>query len=242
MGDAKLGIGLDQRLVQHLLLLIVHIRDQQGEKDHQLLHLPGQHGVNVAVIQLVDQLHLRGDGGADLHDVDTGGRAGSQLDIGAAHFVAGPFELVPLQRCQDKALDAPHPHPQGHDLHGVGLARPGGAADGEVGVLVDLRIERVNDAQGVVVPVEAQQDTVIVGQLEAGEHIGGGGPAGQNIALGFALQTGIYAEERHGGAQGGLLLKHAVRHLDVHGLHQVGHLLLAPLQLLIASGGHGDEH
>ena len=33
------------------------------------------------------------------------------------------------------------------------------------------------------------------------------------FGLGFAFQTGVYAEERHGGAQGGLLLKHAVRHL-----------------------------
>ena len=187
MGDAELGVGLNQRFVQHLLLLIVHVGDQQGKEDHQLLYLTGQHGVDVAVIQLVDQFHFRGDGGADLHDIDAGGGAGSQLDVGAAHFMAGPLKLVALQRRQNKALDTPHPHPKGHDLHGVGLARPGGTADGEVGVLVDLCVERVNDAQGVVVPVEAQQDAVVIGQLKAGKHIGGRRTAGQHIALGFPL-------------------------------------------------------
>ena len=39
--DAKLGIGLDQRLVQHLLLLVVHVGNQQREENHQLLYLSG---------------------------------------------------------------------------------------------------------------------------------------------------------------------------------------------------------
>ena len=77
-------------------------------------------------------------------------------------------------------------------------------------------------------PVEAQQDAVVVGQLEAGKHIGGRRSAGEYIALGFPLQAGIYIEKRHRRAQSSFLLEHTVRYLDVHGLHQVGHLLLSP--------------
>ena len=91
-------------------------------------------------------------------------------------------------------------------------------------------------------PVEAQQDAIVIGELEAGEHIGGGCAGCEHIALGFPLQAGIDIEKRHGGAQRSLLLEQAVAHLDVHGLHQVGHLLFAPQQLLIGGGGHGDDH
>ena len=49
MGNPKFGIGFDQRLVQHLLLFVIHIRDQKGEKDHQLLNLLCQHGVDVGI-------------------------------------------------------------------------------------------------------------------------------------------------------------------------------------------------
>ena len=65
MGNPELGVGLDQGLVQHLLLFIIHIGDQKGEENHQLLDLFCQHGVDVAVIQLVDQFHLRCEGRCD---------------------------------------------------------------------------------------------------------------------------------------------------------------------------------
>ena len=135
VGDAELPIGLDQGLVQHLFLLVGHIGYQQGEEDHELLDLPGQHGVDVVIVQLVDELHLRGDGGADSHDVDAVVGAGGQLDVTAAHPVAGPFELVALEGRQDEALDAPGPEPERHGLDGVGLAGSGGPADGKAGVL-----------------------------------------------------------------------------------------------------------
>ena len=54
------------------------------------------------------------------------------------------------------------PKPATHTLKREGLAGARGSADGKIGVLIDLGVERVNDAQGVVVPVEAQQDTVVV--------------------------------------------------------------------------------
>ena len=109
MGDAEFGVSLDQGLIQHLLLFIGHIRNQEREENHQLLDLPGQHGVDVTVIHLIDQLHLRRQSGTDLHDIDTGAGAGRQLDIGASNLVAGTLELMTLERRQDKALDAAHP-------------------------------------------------------------------------------------------------------------------------------------
>ena len=90
-------------------------------------------------------------------------------------------------------------------------------------------------------PIEPQQDAVIIRKLKGGEHVGGGGAAGEHVAPGLALQAGVQVEEGHSGAQGRLLLEIAVAHLDIHGLHQVGHLLPAPHQLLVGGGGDGDE-
>ena len=110
MGDAELGIGADQRFIEHLLLFIVHVRDQQGEEDHQLLDLAGQHRVQLTVIQLVDELHLRGDGLPDLHDVDAVRGAGRDSDKLAAHLTAGTAKLMALDRRYNKALNSAHPH------------------------------------------------------------------------------------------------------------------------------------
>ena len=54
MRDTELVIGLDQRLIQHLLFLVGHIGDQQAEEDHQLLNLPGKHGVHVVIVDLIN--------------------------------------------------------------------------------------------------------------------------------------------------------------------------------------------
>ena len=43
VGDAKIRIGADERFVQHLLLLVAHVRDQQAKEGYQLLDLPSQH-------------------------------------------------------------------------------------------------------------------------------------------------------------------------------------------------------
>ena len=110
VGDAELGIGADQRFIEHLLLFIVHVRDQQGEEDHQLLDLAGQHRVQLTVIQLVDELHLRGDGLPDLHDVDAVRGAGRDSDKLAAHLTAGTAKLMALDRRHNKALYPTHPH------------------------------------------------------------------------------------------------------------------------------------
>ena len=147
-----------------------------------------------------------------------------------------------FQRRQDIALDSAHPHTQRHDLHGEGLAGARCAADGKVGVFIDLSVERVNDAKGIIVAVQPQQDAVVIGQLEAGKHIGGCGAAGQHIALGLALQTGIYVEKRHSRFQCRLLLEQAVPYLNIHGFHEIAHLLFAPEQFLIGRRGNRNQN
>ena len=111
------------------------------------------------------------------------------------------------------------------------LPAAGGTADHEVGVLIAFGIEWVNDAQRVVVPVQAQQNAVVVGQLEAGEHIGGCGATGEHIALCLALKVGG-KPQRNGMVErrAFFLLEDAVTHLNVHGLEHVGISLLAPEQ------------
>ena len=116
MGDTELVVGLDEGFIEHLLLLVGHVRDQQGEEDHELLDLPGQHGVHVVVVHLIDQLHLRGDGMPDLHHIDAVWRAGCDPDELTADPGAGPLELMALDGSNDIALDTPHTHPQGQKL------------------------------------------------------------------------------------------------------------------------------
>ena len=96
MGDTQLGIGANQSVVQKLTLLVVHVGDQQREKDvepldfcrqQRLLHAWAiQHFIHRAV-------HL-----SDRHDIDAilGGRG--DLDELAAYIGTGPVELVALQR------------------------------------------------------------------------------------------------------------------------------------------------
>ena len=68
MGDPFPGIGPDQCLVQELLFLMAHVRDQKAEENVQLLDLTGQDGILVdyAVDDCVRGLiHT-----PDCHDID----------------------------------------------------------------------------------------------------------------------------------------------------------------------------
>ena len=197
MGDAKLVVGLDKRFIQHLLFLIGHIRDQQAEEDHQLLDLSGQHGVHVIVIHLIDQLHFRADGMADLHNIDAVRGSRSDFDELSADLTAGSLKFMALDGGNDIALDAAHSHTQGQQLQREGLTGTGGTAHGQVRILIDLRIEEVNDAKRVIVPVHTQQDTGIIRHFEAGEHIGGSSTAGQHIALCLLEKLWADLQKRH---------------------------------------------
>ena len=99
------ALGLDQSLIQHLLFFVGHIRDQQAEEDHQLLDLPCQHRVHVVIVDLIDQLHLRRDRMADLHDIDAVRRTRGDLDELAADLAACTLKFMPLDGCNDIALD-----------------------------------------------------------------------------------------------------------------------------------------
>ena len=241
VGDAEVPVGLDQGLVQHLLLLVGHVGDEQAEKRHELLDFPGQQGIHLPVADLIDELHLRGGHMADLHDVDAVRRAGCDLDELPADVVAGPAELVALDGRHNKALDAAHPHPQGQQLHGKGLPRPGGAQEHQVGVLVHLGVEEVHNAQGIVPPVHPQQHPVVVGHLVTAKGIGRGRPTGEDVSTGFLLQAWVALQKGQHRAQGSLLLEVALTHLHIHGLEHVRHLPFSPQQFLIGLGGHGDE-
>ena len=106
------------------------------------------------IVHLVDQLHLRADGMPDLHHIDAVWRAGGDPDELSADPRAGPLELMALDGSDDIALDAPHSHTQGKELQSEGFTGAGGAAHGQVGILVDLGIEQVNDAERIIVPVD----------------------------------------------------------------------------------------
>ena len=91
-------------------------------------------------------------------------------------------------------------------------------------------------------PVYAQKDTGIIGHLEAGEHIGRSGAAGQHIAPAFLQEAGTDLQEGHNAAQGLLLLEAAIAQVHIHGLEHIDHLLLAPQKLVIGLRRDGHEH
>ena len=122
MGDPEFCVGADQRLIKHLFLLIVHIRDKQGKEDHKLLNFPREHRIQLIVVKLVNQLHLRGNGVADLHDVDAVRRAGGNFNELAADLAAGTAKLMPFDWRDDEALYAAHTHSQGQKLHCEGFS------------------------------------------------------------------------------------------------------------------------
>ena len=120
VGDPFLCIGLDQRFIKKLPLLMGHIRDEQAEEDMQLLDLPGQRRVvhGRAVQQLIDRVICF----PDLHDVDAVAAGGGDLDELPADILAGTVELMAFQRGDDKYFDILAPHPGGKKLHGERLA------------------------------------------------------------------------------------------------------------------------
>ena len=242
MGDAEVRIGSDQRFIQHLLLLVAHIGDQQAEEGHELLNFSSQHGAHLHIIDLVNQLHLRRHGMPYLHYVDAVGGTRCNLDKLAADLIAGSAEFVSLDGRQNVALNAAHPHPKRQKLHGEGLACARCAQQVQVGIFIDLCVEQIHDAQGVVVSVDAQQHAIVVRQLKAGEDIAGCGAAGQHIALRLFLQLGRDFQERHHRLQCGLLLKAALAGVHIHGFEHIHHLLLAPKQFLVGFGRYGDEN
>ena len=141
--NAFFGIGTDHGFIEKLPFLMVHVGDQQAEKDVQPLDLGGQHGVfdRAAVELLIDRAVCL----PDLHDVDAVGGCGRDLDERTADVGAGPMKFVPFERRDDKHLDTLTPHPQRHELHGKGLAAAARAENGDVGVFVDARIKDVHD-------------------------------------------------------------------------------------------------
>ena len=114
--DAEVRVGLYERLVEHLLLLVGHIRYEQAEEGHELLYLAREERVRLRVIYAVEQLHLRRERVAYLHDVDAVRRTGRYADELTADTVARAPELVTLDGRYDEALYAAHPHAQGKKL------------------------------------------------------------------------------------------------------------------------------
>ena len=217
MRDTEIRIGLDQRLIQHLLLLIGHIRYEERKENHQLLDLPRQHGIHLAVVHLINQFHFRRNRVADLHDVDTVRGAGCYLDILAADPVAGSFELMSLDGSQNVALDPPHAHTQRKKLERKGLAGAAGAEQVQVGILVFLCIEQVHNAKRIVMPVDAQQHARIIRHLKTRKHVCRRRAAGQHVPLGLLFQGRGNLQKRHHGTQRRLLLEFAVADIHIHG-------------------------
>ena len=92
----------------------------------------------------------------DLHDIDAVRRAGGDFDELAANLAAGTLELMALDGGNDIALNTAHSHTQSQKLQREGLTGTGCTAHSQVRILIDLRIEKVNYAKGVIMPVNAK--------------------------------------------------------------------------------------
>ena len=196
VGDPQPCVGADQGVVQKLPLLMVHVGDQQGEKDVEPLDLRSQQRfLHTGAVQhfIHGAVHL-----ADGHNIDTVPGSRGDLDELAADVGTGPVELMALQWSHNKDLDALAPHPGGHELHGKTFARAAGAQNRYVGVLIDPAVEDVYNDEGVVVLVDAQEDAVIIAHLITGEGVAAGRAQGQHIALGPFKEAALQADQGQG--------------------------------------------
>ena len=194
VGNAFPRIGADQGVIQQLLFLIGHIRDQQCEEDVKPLDLGCQfRAFDAGAIQhgFYGFVHL-----ADLQHIDTALGGGGDTDELAARVDAGTVELMTLQGCQHENLYALAPHTECHQQDQEGLARAAGAAYGNIGVFINLGVKDVDDDRRVVVLVQSEQDAVFITQLIGREGIAACHAGGQRIALGAFKEVSLHADQR----------------------------------------------
>ena len=218
---------------------MVHVGDQQAEKDVQPLDLGGQHGVfdRTAVELLIDRAVCL----PDLHDVDAVGGRGRDLNERAADVGAGTVKLVTLERCDDEHLNPFSPHPKRHELHSKGLAAAARTENGDVGVFVDARIKDVHDDKRVVVFVDAEQDTVVVTQLIRRERIAACRAQRQHIPLAAFKERFIQLHERKRRPKRLFLTEITALHVHILRNEQLFHLCALPVQIIGGVCGHGDK-
>ena len=194
MRNALLGVGADHGFIEKLPFLMVHVGDQQAEKNMKPLNFGGQHGVlHRAAVELFIDRAIRLP---DFHDVDAVGGCGRDLDERPADVGAGPVKFVTFERCDDEHLNPFAPHPQRHELHGKGLAAAARAENGDVGVFVDTRIKDVHDDKRIVVLVDTEQNAVVVTQLIRRERIAACCAQCQHVPLAAFKERFIQLHER----------------------------------------------
>ena len=239
VGDAFPCIGADQGIIQKLFFLIGHIGDQQGEEDMESLDFGCQlRAFDAGAIQhfFHGLVYF-----ADLQDIDTAFGGGGDTDELAACVDTGAVELVAFQGCQHKNLYAFASHTERHQQDQEGLACAAGAAYGNVGVLIDLGIEDVDNDRGVVVFVQAEQDTVFITQLIGREGIAACHAGGQCVALGAFIEVLFHADQRQRGEKRLLLMKGAAAHVHIAGHEQLFHLIDLPFQFIHCGSCHRDQ-
>ena len=218
---------------------MAHIGNEQAEENVQLLDLRCKfRELDTGAVQhFVDRpIHL-----ADLHDIDTVRAGRGDLDELTAHIGAGPVELMPLQRSDDKNGDVFAPHPERHQLHGEGFACTAGAQDRHVGVLIDRGIENIHDNQGAVIFVDSQKNAIVIAHLKRSEGITAGRAARQQVAFAALIKPFLHGNQREGRKK--RLLFTEVAGADIHILRQQEffHFADFPLQILHRGGCHGNQ-
>ena len=239
VGNAFPGIGADQGIIQKLFFLIGHIGDQQGKEDMKPLNFGCQlRAFDAGAIQhfFHGLIYL-----ADLQHIDTAFGGGGDTDELTACVDAGTVELVAFQGRQHENLYALAPHTERHQQDQEGLACAAGAAYGNVGVLIDLGIEDVDNDRGVVVFVQAEQDTVFITQLIGREGIAACHTSGQRIALGALIEMLFHADQRQRGEKRLLLMKSAAAHVHIAGHEQLFHLIDLPFQFIHCGSCYCDQ-
>ena len=218
---------------------MIHVGDQQAEKDVQPLDLGGQHGVlhGAAVELLIDRAVCL----PDLHDVDAVGGCGRDLDERPADVGAGTVKFVPFERRDDKHLNPFSPHPQRHELHSKGLAAAARAENGNVGVFVDTRIKDVHDDERIVMLVDAEQDAVVVTQLIRRERIAACCAQRQHVPLTALKERFIQLHERKRRPKRLFLTEAAALHIHILRNEQLFHLRTFPVQIVRVIRRHGDK-
>ena len=133
-------------------------------------------------------------------------------------------------------------HPGGEALERMGFATAGGSQDGQVGIFVFFLVKEVEDDQGVVVLVGAQQNARLVADLEGCKHIGAGGGIGEDISLSQPIEFRVQLCQRQGGKEGLFLHVGAIFEGDLLSGHHFYHFGHPVFQVLSGEGFDGDQN
>ena len=158
----------------------------RSEKDVKLLDFGGQRRFFQRAS--VQKFVCRCIGFSDFHDVNTIFGSGGNLNNLPADIFAGAVKFMPFEGGDDKHLDSFPPHTQPHQLHRKGFSGSAGSQNRHICVLVNFRVENIDNNKGIIDFIGSKKDTVVVTEFKGSERIAACCSRGQHVSFGTSIQ------------------------------------------------------